>query len=122
MQIQAVSKSKRPREAVVYLMGISLEAITYMRGRSIPNQAIFIDEVQNLTPHEIKTLISRAGEGTKIILAGGLDASNVASIVNYGFYGVDVSSGVEASKGIKDPNKVNSFHKIQEILDRRRPN
>jgi PhoH-like ATPase len=49
---------------------ISLEAITYMRGRSIPYQFILIDEVQNLTPHEVKTLISRVGEGSKIILAG----------------------------------------------------
>lgn len=49
---------------------ISLEAITYMRGRSIPYQYIFIDEVQNLTPHETKTIISRVGEGSKIILAG----------------------------------------------------
>ena len=49
---------------------VSLEAITYMRGRSIPFQVIFIDEVQNLTPHEVKTLISRAGEGTKVVLVG----------------------------------------------------
>lgn len=49
---------------------ISLEAITYMRGRSIPYQYIFIDEVQNLTPHEVKTLVSRVGEGSKIVLAG----------------------------------------------------
>lgn len=49
---------------------ISLEAITYMRGRSIPNQFIFIDEVQNLTTHEVKTLLSRVGEGTKIVIAG----------------------------------------------------
>lgn len=49
---------------------LSLEAITYMRGRSIPNQFLFIDEVQNLSPHEVKTLVSRAGEGTKVILAG----------------------------------------------------
>lgn len=49
---------------------LSLEAITYMRGRSIPEQFLFIDEVQNLTPHEVKTLVSRAGEGTKVILAG----------------------------------------------------
>ncbi len=49
---------------------LSLEAITYMRGRSIPYQFILIDEVQNLTPHEVKTLISRVGEGSKIILAG----------------------------------------------------
>lgn len=46
---------------------------------------------------------------SKIILAGGLDADNVASLKSYGFYGVDVSSGVEASKGKKDPQKVISF-------------
>src|SRR5438105_340300 len=49
---------------------ISLEAITYMRGRSIPFQFILIDEAQNLTPHEIKTLVTRVGEGSKIVLAG----------------------------------------------------
>lgn len=49
---------------------VSLEAITYMRGRSIPYQYIFIDEVQNLSPHEVKTLVSRVGEGSKIILGG----------------------------------------------------
>jgi len=49
---------------------LSLEAITYMRGRSIPYQFVFIDEVQNLSPHEVKTIVSRAGEGTKVILAG----------------------------------------------------
>jgi PhoH-like ATPase len=49
---------------------MSLEAITYMRGRSIPYQFILIDESQNLNPHEIKTIITRAGEGSKIILAG----------------------------------------------------
>lgn len=49
---------------------LSLEAITYMRGRSIPYQFVFIDEVQNLTPHEVKTIVSRAGEGTKVVLAG----------------------------------------------------
>lgn len=49
---------------------ISMEAITYMRGRTIPFQFILIDEAQNLTPHEVKTLVTRAGEGSKIILAG----------------------------------------------------
>ena len=49
---------------------ICLEAITYIRGRSITNQWLMIDEAQNLTPHEIKTIISRAGEGTKVIITG----------------------------------------------------
>jgi PhoH-like ATPase len=49
---------------------IELEALTYIRGRSIPKQYIIIDEAQNLTPHEVKTIISRAGEGTKMILTG----------------------------------------------------
>ena len=57
-------------DTLVYEGKVSLEAITYMRGRSIPYQYIFIDEVQNLTPHEVKTLISRVGEGSKIVLAG----------------------------------------------------
>ena len=52
---------------------LSLEAITYMRGRSIPYQFILIDEVQNLTPHEVKTLVSRVGEGSKMILTGDPD-------------------------------------------------
>ncbi|MBI4869851.1 MAG: PhoH family protein [Candidatus Wallbacteria bacterium] len=49
---------------------IELEALTYIRGRSIPNQYLIIDEAQNLTPHEVKTIITRAGEGTKIVLTG----------------------------------------------------
>jgi len=57
-------------EQLINMGKISLEAITYMRGRSIPYQFIFIDEVQNLNPHEVKTLITRVGEGSKIIIAG----------------------------------------------------
>jgi phosphoribosylanthranilate isomerase len=48
---------------------------------------------------------------SKIILAGGLNMDNVASTIKYGFYGVDVSSGVEVSKGIKDKMKVSNFIK-----------
>lgn len=49
---------------------LEMEALTYIRGRSLPNVFIIIDEAQNLTPHEIKTIISRAGKGTKIVLTG----------------------------------------------------
>ena len=49
---------------------IEIEALTYIRGRSLPQQYIIIDDSQNLTPHEVKTIISRAGNGTKIIMTG----------------------------------------------------
>lgn len=49
---------------------IEIEALTYIRGRSIPDQFMIVDEAQNLTPHEVKTIVSRAGEGTKIVLTG----------------------------------------------------
>ena len=44
--------------------------MTYIRGRSLPQQFLIVDEAQNLTPHEAKTVISRAGEGTKVVLTG----------------------------------------------------
>ena len=47
-----------------------MEAVTYIRGRSLPKMFMIIDEAQNLTPHEVKTIISRAGKGTKVILTG----------------------------------------------------
>ncbi|MDD3050124.1 MAG: PhoH family protein [Candidatus Cloacimonetes bacterium] len=49
---------------------VELEPLTYIRGRSLPNQFLIIDEAQNLTPHEMKTIITRAGSGTKIVLTG----------------------------------------------------
>ncbi len=49
---------------------LDIEPLTYIRGRSIPNQYLIVDEAQNLTPHEIKTIVTRVGEGTKIILTG----------------------------------------------------
>ena len=52
---------------------LKLEALTYIRGRSIPNQFIIVDEAQNLTKHEIITIVSRVGEGTKIIFAGDIN-------------------------------------------------
>ncbi len=52
---------------------IEIEALTYIRGRSIANAFIVIDEAQNLTKHEIKTIITRIGEGTKIVLTGDIE-------------------------------------------------
>ncbi len=52
---------------------LQIEPLTYIRGRSLPNQFLIVDEAQNLTPHEVKTILTRAGEGTKIVLTGDLD-------------------------------------------------
>ena len=52
---------------------IELEALTYIRGRSINNAFIIIDEAQNLTAHEVKTIITRVGENTKIVLTGDIE-------------------------------------------------
>ncbi len=49
---------------------VKIEALTYIRGRSIPAGFLIIDEAQNLTPHEIKTIVTRAGENTKIVFTG----------------------------------------------------
>lgn len=52
---------------------VEIEAITFIRGRSIPNSFIVIDEAQNLSMHELKTIITRVGEGTKIVLTGDIE-------------------------------------------------
>jgi len=49
---------------------VEIEPLTYIRGRSLPNNFMIVDEAQNLTPHEVKTIITRAGDGTKIVLTG----------------------------------------------------
>ena len=52
---------------------IEIEALTYIRGRSIANAFMIIDEAQNLTMHEIKTIITRVGDGTKVVLTGDIE-------------------------------------------------
>ena len=55
----------------LFELGImEIEPLTYIRGRSIPNQYLIVDEAQNLTPHEVKTIITRAGDNTKVVLTG----------------------------------------------------
>lgn len=65
-----LSKSQITHQYFIDRGWIVVEPLTYMRGRSIPNQYLLIDESQNLTPHEIKSIITRAGHGTKIVLTG----------------------------------------------------
>jgi PhoH-like ATPase len=67
------SSGKRGTRAYAELLEngqIQVEPLTYIRGRSLPQQFIIVDEAQNLTPHEVKTIITRSGDGTKIVLTG----------------------------------------------------
>ncbi|MEL6468189.1 MAG: PhoH family protein [Cyanobacteria bacterium J06623_4] len=61
---------RRGHEDLMEMGLLQIEALTYIRGRTIPRQFFVIDEAQNLTPHEVKTILTRAGEGTKIVLTG----------------------------------------------------
>jgi PhoH-like ATPase len=66
-------KLEQSSDKVDYLFDtgvVEMEAVTYIRGRSLPKLFIIIDEAQNLTPHEVKTVVSRAGEGAKVVLTG----------------------------------------------------
>ena len=62
--------SKMSAESLLNSKQLNLEALTYIRGRSIARQFVIIDEAQNLTPHEVKTIISRCGNDTKMVLTG----------------------------------------------------
>ena len=91
---------------------LELEALTYIRGRSIPRQFIIIDEAQNLTPHEVKTIVSRAGMGSKMVLTGDpaqidnpyLDASsNGLSYLVERFKKVDLHGHITLRKSERSP-------------------
>lgn len=74
-----------------------LEPLTYIRGRSIPHQFMIVDEAQNLTPHEVKTIASRIGEGTKLVLTGDIgqiDNPYLDSSSNGLAYAVEKMKGV----------------------------
>ncbi len=64
-------RKKQSRHQELKDLGIiEVEPLSYIRGRSIPRQYMIVDEAQNLTPHEVKTIVTRAGEGSKIVLTG----------------------------------------------------
>ncbi|TNF61116.1 MAG: PhoH family protein, partial [Deltaproteobacteria bacterium] len=87
---------------------IQVEPLTYIRGRSLPNQFLVVDEAQNLTPHQVKTVITRCGADTKIILTGDpyqIDnpyvdsASNGLTVVAQRFQNENIGAHVTLSKG-----------------------
>ncbi len=101
-------KRKRGYKELVEMGILEIEPLTYIRGRSIPNQFMIVDEAQNLTPHEIKTIITRAGEGTKIVLTGDpyqidnpyVDASsNGLAYVVEKFKGQELAGHITLNKG-----------------------
>ncbi len=87
---------------------LQVEPLTYIRGRSLPSQFMIVDEAQNLTPHEVKTIITRSGDGTKIVLTGDphqIDnpyvdsASNGLTIAADRFRGEKMAGHIVLSKG-----------------------
>ncbi|HEY4057778.1 MAG TPA: PhoH family protein [Kofleriaceae bacterium] len=105
-------KDGRSYAELVDLGFVEIEPLTYIRGRSLPNVFMIVDEAQNLTPHEVKTIVTRAGEGTKIILTGDpyqidhpyLDASNngLTSVAER-FKNEGIAGHVILSKGERSP-------------------
>lgn len=104
-------KSKRGEETMSMLFEngtIEVEAMTFIRGRSIANAYMIIDEAQNLNAHELKTIITRVGEGTKIVLTGDIEqidnmyvdsVSNGLTIAIEKFKNSDLSGHVTLTKG-----------------------
>jgi len=89
---------------------IFIESLTHIRGRSIHRQFIIIDEAQNLSPLEVKTIITRAGEGTKIVLTGDVgqidnpyvdSKSNGLSVVLEAFRDSGVAAHIILSEGVR---------------------
>ncbi len=110
--VEEGGKRKRGYRELIDLGLMEIEPLTYIRGRSIPRQYLIVDEAQNLTPHEIKTIITRAGEGTKIVLTGDpyqidnpyVDASsNGLAYAVERLKGQDISGHITLTKGERSP-------------------
>ncbi len=109
---QSKNNKNQPIDPYLSLMmengTIEIEAISYLRGRSLPNAIIIIDECQNLSIHEMKTILTRVGENSKIILLGDesqIDApnlsigSNALSTVIYKFANYSIAGSVLLTRG-----------------------
>jgi len=109
---RAEKKLGRGYHELVDLGILEIEPLTYIRGRSIPNQFMIVDEAQNLTPHEVKTIITRVGDGTKIVLTGDpyqidnpyVDQTNngLVHVVNK-FQSEKLAGHITMSKGERSP-------------------
>lgn len=99
-------------EELMELGLLKIEPLTYIRGRTIPKQILIVDEAQNLTPHEIKTILTRAGEGTKIIITGDIEqidnpyvdaSSNGLTYVIDKFKAEAIAGHITLTKGERSP-------------------
>lgn len=99
---------RRGHEEMIEHGLMQVEPLTYIRGRTIPKQYLIVDEAQNLTPHEVKTILTRAGEGTKIVLTGDPDqidnpyvdaASNGLTYLVERFKGEPIAAHITLYKG-----------------------
>jgi len=105
-------KSGRSSRELIDLGILQIEPLTYIRGRSIPNQYMIVDEAQNLTPHEVKTIVTRAGDNTKLVFTGDpyqidnpyIDSTNngLVHLVNR-FKGEKLAGHVTLHKGERSP-------------------
>lgn len=113
LSAKSASRDRRVSYKTIMEFGqVEIEALTYIRGRTLPHQWLIVDEAQNLTPHEIKTIITRVGEGTKIVLTGDpyqidnpyIDASNNAvTYVAEKFKDSNLGAHIVMSKGERSP-------------------
>lgn len=103
---------RRGHEDLIERGLLQIEPLTYIRGRTIPQQFLIVDEAQNLTPHEVKTILTRAGEGTKVVLTGDPEqidspfidaASNGLTYVVERFKNDPLAGHITLNKGERSP-------------------
>ena len=112
LSLSVKGRKERSYTELIDMGLLQIEPLTYIRGRSIPNQYMIVDEAQNLTPHEVKTILTRAGQGTKVVLTGDpyqidnpyMDASNngLVHVLNR-LRGESLSGHVTLVRGERSP-------------------
>jgi len=119
--IRSKKEIKDGKEFVRNQKNIKVEVLAYIRGRSINDQYFLLDEAQNTTALEIKTIITRAGEGTKIILTGDIDQidnpymdkySNGLTVATKSFIGSELAAHIVMSKGVRSRLSEEASHRL----------